>query len=169
MANYDQYIEALKQKDEAAFEFIYNETKTAIYAMIVSIVKDKETSKDLMQDTYITMLEKINQYEPGKNFLSWLITIARNKAIDHYRREQHEIRVDITSEEMIFPAVNPTGERNSIVEGMLKCLNETERSVFLLHIMQNLTHREISQILKMPLGTTLWHYNKAVNKIKKLK
>jgi RNA polymerase sigma-70 factor (ECF subfamily) len=169
MANYDAYIEALKQKDEQTFEFIYHETKATVYAIIVAIVKDKDASNDLMQDTYISMLEKINQYQLGRNFLSWLATIARNKAIDYYRHHKHEVLVDISETEALFPSVSPRGERNSMVAEMLALLTETERSIFLLHIMENLPHREISKVMNMPIGTTLWHYNKAIKKINKMK
>lgn len=169
MANYDEYIQALKQKDEPAFEYIYNETKATVYAIIVAIVKDRDASQDIMQDTYICMLEKINQYELGRNFLSWLAAIARNKAIDYYRRKQKETLIDVQESEFILPIVEAKGERNSLVSEMLSVLSDVERQIFLLHIMQDLPHREIAKIMDMPLGTTLWHYSKAIKKIKKMK
>lgn len=166
MANYDAYIEALKQKNEQAFEYIYHETKATIFAIIIAIVKDKDVSQDLLQDTYITMLEKINQYQLGKNFLSWLAVIARNKAIDYYRRKQKETLIDVTESEYLLPSVNPQGEKSSLVSELLNLLSDVERQIFLLHIMQNLPHREISKIMNLPLGTVLWHYQKAIKKIK---
>ncbi|MGD9887051.1 MAG: RNA polymerase sigma factor [Bacilli bacterium] len=166
MANYDPYIEALKQKNEQAFEYIYHETKATIFAIIIAIVKDKDVSQDLLQDTYITMLEKINQYQLGKNFLSWLAVIARNKAIDYYRRKQKETLIDVTESEYLLPSVNPQGEKSSLVSELLNLLSDVERQIFLLHIMQNLPHREISKIMNLPLGTVLWHYQKAIKKIK---
>ena len=165
MANYDAYIEALKQKDEQAFEYIYHETKATIFAIIIAIVKDKDVSQDLLQDTYITMLEKINQYQLGKNFLSWLAVIARNKAIDYYRRKQKETLIDVTESEYILPSVNPQGEKRALVSELLNLLSDVERQIFLLQIMQNLPHREISKIMSLPLGTVLWHYQKAIKKI----
>ncbi|MGD9604646.1 MAG: RNA polymerase sigma factor [Bacilli bacterium] len=169
MANYDAYIEGLKQKDEQTFEFIYQETKATVYAIIVAIVKDRDASQDVMQDTYICMLEKINQYQIGRNFLSWLAAIARNKAIDYYRRKQKETLIDVQESDHLLPTIEPKGERSAMVSEMLALLSDIERQIFLLHIMQNLPHKEVARIVDLPLGTTLWHYNKAIKKIKKVK
>lgn len=168
MAKYDDLIELLKQKDEEAFEYVYHETKHAVYAIIVSIVKDRDISQDIMQDTYITMLEKINQYQIGKNFLSWLLVIARNKAIDHYRFKQREILIDANDSETILPITAACGERNVIVDEILNTLTEIERNIFVLRTVEDLTSKEIANILNMPLGTVLWHYSRAIKKIKKL-
>lgn len=168
MTNYDHYIELLKLKDEKAFEFIYHETKALVYSLILGIVKDRIVCEDLMQEVYLTMIEKIHQYELGTNFKSWLLVIARNKAIDHYRRSLRETIIDPDLQDIILPTTNPVGEKNLLVEEILNKLSETERTVFLLYIMDDLKHREIAEILAMPLGTVLWHYNKACKKIKQL-
>lgn len=169
MDNYERLVEGLINKDEEAFEYIYHDTKALVYSIIVGIVKDKEASNDLMQDTYITMIEKIHQYKKGKDFKSWLAAIARNKAIDYYRRNKKEFNVDITTEEAILPNTAPEGERNAMVTEMLNLLTDIERQVFLLYIMDNLTHREIAKIMKIPIGTSIWHYHKALKKIDKMK
>lgn len=168
MINYDQIIEDLKQQDEKAFEYLYNETKNAVYSMIVSIVKDKAASQDIMQETYLIMLKKLDQYQKGRNFINWLVIIARNQAIDYYRRRKKEILVDI-DDETVFPYTQPMGERSVLFNEMLINLNQIERSIFLLRIVNNFKNREISKILNIPLGTVLWHYSKAIKKIKKIK
>ena len=169
MAKYEAYIEALARKDEQAFEYIYQETNASVYAIIVAIVKDRDISQDLMQDTYISMIEKIHQYKKGRNFLSWLLVIARNKAIDYYRRKSREILIDVSESDMILPKTSPQGERNILVEEMLGTLTDIERQVFLLYIMENMSHREIARVLNIPLGSSLWYYNNAKKKINKVK
>lgn len=168
MADYEKYIEKLKVKDEDAFNIIYQSTKHVVYATIVSVVKDRSASEDIMQETYITMLEKINQYQEGRKFLNWLLIIARNKAIDYYRRHKKTILVDPELEDITFPTTSPQGERSILVNEVLNRLNEIERSVFLLRTVQGLKNKDIAIILKMPLGTVLWHYHKAIKKIKEI-
>jgi RNA polymerase sigma-70 factor (ECF subfamily) len=168
MVNYDQYLEALKQKDEAAFEYIYEETKHAVYSLILAIISDRDLCQDVMQEVYLTMLEKINHYRPGSNFLTWLLVIARNKAIDYYRRKKREMLYDPENEELLGDT-KASGEHSAIVSEMLSCLNQNERSVFLLHTVHGIKHREIAVILGLPLGTVLWHYQKALQKIKNMK
>lgn len=167
MIYYEALIEALANKDEEAFHIVYEQTRHAVYAMIVSIVKDQSMSEDIMQETYMTMLEKINQFQKGNNFLNWLLTIARNKAIDYYRRKQKEILVDQNETEYIFPETKAQGERNIIIHEVINNLDDKERQVFLLHIIENIPFRDIAKIIDMPIGTVLWHYHKAIKKIKK--
>ncbi|MDD4077624.1 MAG: RNA polymerase sigma factor [Bacilli bacterium] len=169
MTNYDKYIESLKLKDEEAFAFIYHDTKALVYSIILGIVDDRSASEDLMQDTYLTMLEKINQYKSGTNFRSWLLAIARNKAIDYYRRKQKETFIEPEQADFILPRTNAVGERNLLISDILYSLSQIERTVFLLYIVDDLKHREIAEVLDLPLGTVLWHYNKATKKIKKIK
>ena len=168
MTDYDKYIELLKLKNEEAFEFIYHNTKALVYSIILGIVKDRSASEDLMQDTYLTMLEKINQYKYGSNFRSWLLAIARNKAIDYYRRRQKETFIDPEQEDTVLPTVKAVGERNLLVTDILNSLSPIERTIFLLYIVDDLKHREIAEALNLPLGTVLWHYNKATKKIKSI-
>ena len=77
MPNFDDYIERLRHKDNEAFEYIYEHSKRGVYAIIVAIVKDRQTTEDLMQDTYIKMLKNINQYQVGRNFNAWITQIAK--------------------------------------------------------------------------------------------
>ena len=166
MAHCEEYIARLIEKDEEAFAHIYDETKHAVYAMIVSIVKDKSTAEDLMQDTYMTMIEKIHQYKQGRNFISWLLVIARNKAIDYYRERQKVVVVEDEAIDYIGTSVTPKGEESAMVEEMLSQLSDIEREIFLLHIVSDITFREIATIMRMPLGTILWHYGRATKKIR---
>jgi RNA polymerase sigma-70 factor (ECF subfamily) len=168
MFEFDKYIEAIKQKDEDAFSIIYNETKHAVYALILSITKNRSSAEDIMQEVYLTVVEKINYYKMGSNFLTWILTISRNKAIDYYRRNKKETLID-PSKEYNFPTTNPNGEQSLLINEVLDLLTDTERSIFMLKVVENLKHREISKILNLPLGTVIWHYNKAVKKVNQTK
>lgn len=167
MADYREYLEGLKHKDEDAFAYIYHETKHAVFMIINSIVKNRFVSEDLMQDTYITMLEKINQYQPHKNFLTWLLTIARNKAIDYYRRHQKEVFLDVCDDEYLLTKTELESEKTLMVQEMLSKLSDVEQRVFLLNVLNQIKCKDIAKILGLPLGTVLWHMSNAKKKIKK--
>jgi RNA polymerase sigma-70 factor (ECF subfamily) len=167
MVNFDQHIEALKQKDEETFTLVYEETKNLVYSMILSIISDRDLCQDVMQDVYLTMLEKINHYKIGSNFRAWLLVIARNKAIDYYRKRKRELLIDPDTMENLG-YISPQGEHSAIVSEILNNLNQNERSIFLLYVIQGLKHREIAKILDLPLGTVLWHYQNARKKIKRM-
>ncbi|MDR4968238.1 MAG: RNA polymerase sigma factor [Acholeplasmataceae bacterium] len=81
-------IEELKKRNYQSFDTFYNLTKNQVFYAIINIVKDQDLAEDIMQDTYVKFLEKIEQYKSGSNPYAYLSTIARNLAINTYNREK---------------------------------------------------------------------------------
>ena len=163
-----QLIEALKNKDNKAFEQIYYETNKLVFSIIASIIKDDDTIADLMQETYIKMVRNINQYDSNKSFKTWLGTIARNTAIDFYRKNQHIVQVDITDEEgMVYQAKEIDLDLEHYAFELLEILSEDERIIVLLRVIDELSFKEIANIVDRPLGTVLWSYQNSMNKLSK--
>lgn len=166
--NFDDFIELLKQKDNQAFETVYEHTKRGVFSIIISIVQDKHQTEDLMQDTYIKMLKNINSYQKGRNFNAWLLQIAKNLAIDYYRKN-HLVSVhDPIEEDFIFDEAKPVEEsQNSYqVEELVKPLDPLEKQIVLLRIVSDMKFKDISESVNKPLGTVLWIYNKSLKKMK---
>ncbi|MBN2696514.1 MAG: RNA polymerase sigma factor, partial [Bacilli bacterium] len=139
------------------------------YFVILPILKDKQLTEDILQEAYMKMLKNIDRYQE-KNFLAYLITIAKNLAINEYNRRKRESFVDTieTSESdySFMDHVEIKAEKEELIKEMLSALDETEKNVILLYNVENLTHREIAAILDKPLGTVTWIYAKAVKKLK---
>ncbi|MGI6786944.1 MAG: RNA polymerase sigma factor [Acholeplasmataceae bacterium] len=164
-----QLVERIKNRDNQAFEIIYYQTHKMVYSIIYSIVKDDLDAEDLMQDTYIKMIENINSFQHGKNFKTWLGTIARNLAIDYYRRNQRKLNVDLLEEEQVY--FESTGENLDLKAEaleLLEMLSSDEQLIVLLRVVDELTFREISEITNRPLGTVIWVYNQSISKLSKL-
>lgn len=159
-------VKRLQDGEIAVFDTIYYETKNVVYYTILSIIKDKSLAEDIMQDTYLKMLDKIHSFKPRYGFKSWLVTIARNMAINEYNRRKRELSFDPSVDEYIFGTVESSSEKELIVKEMLETLDEIEREVMILHVIGDLKHREIADILKKPIGTITWIYNKAIKKLK---
>jgi len=156
-------IRELKQKNYQSFDTFYNLTKNQVFYAIISVLKDNDLAEDIMQDTYVKFLEKIDQYKDGANPYAYLSTIARNLAINTYNQRKREVY----SEE-IFETL-PSPEENNDEEDIFKILDlldTDEREVVTLHIINNLKFREIVPIVEKPLGTVLWIYNKAIKKLR---
>ncbi len=160
------YIEKIKNKDEAAFEYIYMNTKRAVYSVVFAIAKNHSTAEDIMQEVYMKMLSSIHQYKENTNFFNWLLQIAHHHAIDQYRKNKHHFNVDVNdfSEIMVSREIGPDEEY--LFMHMIDRLDEDERIVVILKVVEELKHREIAKILEKPLGTIIWIYQKAMNKLK---
>ncbi len=165
--NFDDYIDSLIKKDNNAFKVVYDNTKKGVFSMIISIVNNKAVTEDLMQDTYIKMIERIRSYKKGRNFNAWLLQIAKNTAIDYYRKYKKETIYDPQENNYMFESeVKP--DDSYLVNDMLKPLDEEEKEIVLLRAVSDYKFKDIAKITKKPLGTVLWIYNKAINKLKEL-
>ena len=151
-----------KNNDFSSFDEFYDSTSRLVYFVISGIVKRKEIAEELMQETYLKFIQSLNTLESNYNPKSYLITIARNLAINEYNKAKktvyNEEIIDIIPEDKITYNVDL---------GIISYLEETEQEIVTMHIVGDLKFREIAKIINKPLGTVLWLYNKAIKKLKK--
>jgi len=165
--DFDKYIDLLKEKDNEAFAFVYENTKRGVFSVIAPIVRDRSEVEDLMQDTYIKMLQNINSYQKGRNFTAWLFQIAKNLAIDHYRKQKNTTVLDPQEHEYVFDTEQMQKEGSELeLNEVIGILTPEEKEIVLLKIVSGNVFREIADIVDKPLGTVLWIYNKAIKKIR---
>ncbi len=165
--DFDKYIDKLKEKDDEAFAFVYENTKNGVFSIIVSIVKSRAETEDLMQDTYIKMLKNINSYTIGRNFNAWLMQIAKNVALDHYRKHSRMTVYDPQEDMYVFDQQQAPVSSDLDIDEVIKNLSSEEKEIVLLRIVANEKFKDIAKIVDKPLGTVLWIYNKAIKKLQK--
>ncbi|MFA7506956.1 MAG: RNA polymerase sigma factor [Bacilli bacterium] len=166
MLDYDSYVDDLILKDEEAFRIIYDDTKNAVFGIIISVVKDRNLAEDVMQDTYIKMIKSIRIYKRNGKFINWLLTIAKNQAIDYYRKRDKEVLLDYndeTNEPLLKDDNNFTFSLET--NRLLDLLSDIEREIVILKIVNDFKFREIAEFVGKPLGTVLWIYNKSIKKM----
>lgn len=158
-----EIIKQLKNDNLDMFDEFYDLTKNQVYVTILSVVKNKMTAEDIMQDTYLRFLNNIHKYKENTNVVAFIVTIARNLAINYYNKHKKEEFHDFSLYEDTY--VNET-EDNKLLDLVYQTLEGKELDVFIMHVIDDLKHKEIAKIMKKPLGTITWLYNKAVKKMK---
>ena len=136
----DIYIDRFLKGDKATFEVIYNETKKPIYLSIYTIIKNPVIIEDLMQDAYIKIINSMEYYKSGTNFLAWLSKIARNIAINYYNYNKKQIVVDVTENEHLF---GQTKKKDYLLDDALSILEGYEKDIFTYRIVMDFTLKEI--------------------------
>jgi RNA polymerase sigma-70 factor (ECF subfamily) len=167
MPDYRRLIQRILAQDESAFETLYHATKYAVYSIIYAIVKDKDDTEDLMQDTYLKMVKALPSYDGSSQFTTWLLTIAKRTAIDHYRKERRIVHLKDIDTAIIPDLQANRSEHQMEAEHYLKVLSDEERQIVLLKIVDRMTHKEIARLFDKPAGTIAWLYHQAMQKIKK--
>lgn len=163
---YERLIANMAKGDTEALELLFKQTKSVVYGFALSIVKHHENAEDVLQDTYVKLFQGAKTYNPQGKPMAWIMTITKNTALMKLRR-QNEVafpeNVEISSDENF--------SENSIDRIILKMalsyLSLEEREIVVLHAISGLKHRELSEVLGLPLPTVLSKYRRALAKLRK--
>jgi RNA polymerase sigma-70 factor (ECF subfamily) len=152
-----ELVDLLRQRNQKAFVYLYDNYSGALFGIVNAIVTDKEAASDVLQNVFINIWKKIDSYDESKGRLfTWMLNIARNAAIDELRSRSYkeskknqpiEGNVDISSS-FVNPVTDDIG-----LKKMLSKLKEEWRVLVDLSYFQGFTHEEISKALNIPLGT----------------
>ena len=163
---------SLQQQSEKAFSYLYDNYSAALHGIVNSIVQEKESANDVLQEVFLNVWKKISSYDPTKGRLfTWMLNIARNAAIDKIRSKGYKDslknqpfpeNVDTnTIRTVAAPDVKDVG-----LKKILSSLKEEQRVLIDLSYFQGYTHEEISQVLNIPLGTVKTRIRSALTQLR---
>lgn len=166
-AEYEAMLSGIAREDSAAFERFYRSTDRTLYTYILSLTRNHHDAQDVMMDTYLKVRANAHRYVPQGKPLAWVFTIARNLVRSRQREAAREtLYGDVTEVELAFPATDTQDDTLALREAMT-VLSEEERQIVLLHAVSGMKHRELSELLELPLSTVLSKYARALAKLKK--
>jgi RNA polymerase sigma-70 factor (ECF subfamily) len=160
-----------------SFNVIIYKYESSIFKFILTMVKDGEEAKDLTQEVFITMYNKLYTYRGQSKFSSWLYQIARNKSMDYLRKTKGVIKLsienawDVSSKELLPEQWLEFKETKNEVQNFIKCLDDTTRQILILKgSNEDFKFADIAEILNINVGTVktkyyrLWDkYNSFIN------
>ena len=160
-----ELIISAQEGDEFAFNELYASTSEILFNQVKEIISDDQIVQDIVQDTYIKVLE--SKMKNSDNGLSYLITIARNLAINAYNRRKREVFLISDEFESIYKFDYFNRNESYIEDIMNKCLSSYQIDLIKKHVIEGFTHVEIAKMLNKPVGTIMWQYNEALKEIRK--
>ena len=165
--NVDILLQKMKEGDEEAFGRLYELTSRQVFSYLLSIVNEYHTAQDLTQDTYIKIRQGVGSYKSGNAF-AWIMQIAKNAAYSERKKSKKSVPTDFEAESGRYGSYTVDRDEIPILEIVRTRLEEIDSKIILMHISAGYKHREIAAELKIPLGTVLWRYNKAIKKLQKI-
>ena len=151
----EQLIKKCKRQDRKAQEDLYKLYGSKIFAICLKYSRNKVEAEDNLQDSFITIFNKIEQYNFKGAFEGWLRRIAVNTVLQKYRKEGvFELisdKIEIESE------VVEVNEEDISLDYLLKLVQELPdryRLTFNLYVLDGYSHKEISQFLNISEGTS---------------
>jgi RNA polymerase sigma-70 factor (ECF subfamily) len=144
-------VAGLKANDDTAYREVVARYGDRLYGYIYSITGNHHVSEDIISETYLRMVEKIDSYTfYGAPFKAWLYRIAHNLAINAMKRERNTVDVDSTA------AIAPAGDPAAAIEAQLESealrsalaeLTEEQQQVVLLRFVAGQSSREVAEAL----------------------
>ncbi len=167
----DKELVALALRERAFFGNIVERYQARLRRYITRLgVKNPDDQEDVLQEIFIKIYRNLNSFDPGLSFSSWVYRIAHNEAISWYRKlkvrpegylvADPDILLGLLAHDGEDPESRIEREQNAeIVQRALENLDEKYRVVLVLRYFEHLEYEDISDVLKVPVGTvgTLVH------------
>lgn len=161
-------IRKIQRGDKEGLKQIYQEYAGLIYTVVYDMTGQKEDAQDITSEFFIRLWDKADTYRAKKGHRAWLLTIARNMAIDFLRKQKRELLV----EELPEPDSAKTDFSEEVIGNLsmreaMERLKFEEQEVLDLKIIGDCTFQEIAKVLGKPMGTVTWLYRQGIAKLKK--
>lgn len=169
-------ISLVVKGDKVAAGELVNFYYKDIYIYVFNQTRDRELSKDLTQEIFISVLKSITNYEGKKSsFKNWVYKIASNKIVDYYRSKYYRYTTIVEEIDIYdFRAAHNVEydfEIKEVVEEVMNVVNRLSsniQEIFRLKVFGEMTFREISNLLDISESTVKTRYYSSVRQIKKL-
>ena len=164
--------------DQPAFAQLYQETSAHLYGVAVRILKDGAAAEEVLQEAFVNVWHHAGSYEAAKSQpTTWLAAIVRNRCLDQLRRRELDtVRMtsdDDDGKEFDLPSGDPTpvemllaGADAQSVRACVDALDAGQKQAIALAYYQGLTHAELADHLRQPLGTVKSWVRRGLERLK---
>ncbi len=162
-----QLIHLYLDGDSEALSSLIERYKDKIYTSIYLLVKDKYLAEDIFQDAFIKVIDTINggRYTDEGKFLPWVMRIAHNLCVDHFRKVKRSPSIKTSDDHDIFEVLNFSeagadekmmqGQSHERVRRMLDMLPEDQKEVIVMRHYADLSFKEIAKLTDCSINTAL--------------
>lgn len=174
MKTIKELVLSAKNGNKKAFDKLYKLTSNNVWFTCVSLLKDEDNAKDIMQETYITAFLKLDTLKDEEKFCGWLTAIATNKSKNklkgkvEYQIDDEVLITEAETDELMLPEeyITKTEKRKVLLQIMEDTLSFNQYQVVLMFYFNELSIAEIAQALEISEGTVKSRLNSSRAKMK---
>lgn len=177
----NQLVVRFTEGCQMSFEVLVSRHKDRVFSYILMMVKNRELAEDLFQETFFKVIQSLKQkkYTDNGRFVSWVMRIAHNMIIDHYRREKKQTTISNDSKEYdlfsilsIFDTSHEEALINeqilSDVKRLVDELPDEQREVLYMRYYQQLSFKEIAEKTDVGINTALGRMRYAILNLRRI-
>lgn len=171
---------------EKAYRELLDRYQRPVFSLVYRMVRDRELSEDLAQETFVKVFNHLDSYNPKYKFSSWIFKIASNLAIDHLRRkeldtvsldgsrhartadEAESSRITVASTDENPEELLEARELGEEIEAAIGELRVEYRTAILLRHVEGRPYEEIAEIMDVPLGTVKTYIHRARGELREM-
>ena len=161
------------RRDHGAFKELYVQTSSQLFGVALRILRQRELAEDVLQESFVSIWERAPDYDPVRGApMSWLATIVRHRAIDAVRRLGARPEGASVGEEalaFLVAGADSGADRRAVLADLGRCLDQLEdrpRSAVVYAYAYGLTHEELAERFKAPLGTVKSWIRRSLERLK---
>lgn len=168
----DEEIIAMSKKDVGNFKFLYEryKQKLEIYAIKISGFSQEE-AEDIVQNSFIKIWGNLNNIDTSTKVSSFIYNVVHNETISEWRRKKKKLDpIEIKNDSDLYIQSNEndlSAEKNQKISKILNLLSPNYREILILRYLENMDYEEISDILKIPMGTVAARVKRAKDQFEK--
>jgi RNA polymerase sigma-70 factor, ECF subfamily len=164
-----EVIERIRSGDRSAFSLLVRRHQKSLLRLSLRFVKDMDTAEDVVQESFIKAYERLHSFEARSTFRSWLFQIAINTAKNKLR-DRRDDTTDIENVPLAVAARAETGLlHNAVAELIQKHVEDLpfkQRTALTLRIYEDLSFKEIAEIMECPYDTAKANYRHALMRLR---
>lgn len=165
----------------ASFEILLNRYKNRVYGFVYSKVNDANLADDIFQDTFIKVVKTLRsgRYKEEGRFLSWVLRIAHNLIVDHYRksnrmpkyessREEYDVVANLSDDNLNAEFCLIESQIHTDLVSLIKELPDTQQEVIRMRLYKDMSFKDIADSTGVSINTALGRMRYAVINLRKL-
>ena len=163
------------QRDQRAFAELYRHTSAKLYGVALRILRREDWAEEVLQESFVNIWNHVGDYMAAKSApMTWMTAIVRNRALDWLRRpnleqggEDYDLLIETIAGDSPDPETSLGSTRDAIA--LAECLRQlpaNQRQSIMLAYMHGLSHGELAQHLREPLGTVKTRIRRGLEKLR---
>ena len=160
-----ELLARVKANDISAFSLLVDRYKVKLFNLIYRMLQNREEAEDMLQETFLRVFKEKERFDPTYSFSTWIYTIALNLCRNELKRKKkfRFFGLDLIKDDRKYAVeeVKLNSSLGSTLEKAIASLPDKYRTAFLLREVNQLSYEEMSECMKVPLGTVKSRVNRA--------
>jgi len=167
----EEIVEKVRSKDQELYSIIVERYQNKLMRYAIGLIKDENSASDVVQESFIKAFINLNGFDTKKKFSSWIYRIVHNEAINIVKKYQKELPILEDFDFQDDASIESNFEKKETVAMVKKCLEKIQilySEPLALFYIDEKSYEEISDILRIPMGTVATRISRAKILMKKI-